>query len=425
MVFYIVLFCVIAAIILKLNTSKWSNPGTIFLLYWGFIVLMSSLRLYNLRETSFDAYFMIFVGVIAYFIGGIIANKFKIVCGNLHAFKYYNINYTFLIIAEIIVILYSLYRLSSIIQLLMGGNSWWEIRLMATSGENGVGTLKGGTLSQIIYEFVVAPLAYLISPTIVADLFVGMRNKKTLILGIGAMLSFSLSTVSRAIWAFTIIYIVFTMILYRKNYQLTAKQKKIIKFSPILIVVLFLVINQLTKMRNSEADILQNAYTYISGALPLLSIHLDNTISNTRTYGMLTLFGFLHPVLFILNRIHIIPYTNTFYEVQNIKDYLEIFRNIGEGINMNAYSTLFYDFYIDFGMIGVFVFSLLFGYICMRSYVNFRNKPDMRNLVLYLVLLQFIIFSMARIYTIYATRALTIIWLIPMFKKYADYCNSK
>ena len=84
---------------------------------------------------------------------------------------------------------------------------------------------------------------------------------------------------------------------------------------------------------------------------------------------------------------------------------------------MNAYATLFYDFYIDFGMPGIAIGSFFFGYICMRVFDLYRRACNSRNLVLCLILFQFVLFSVARIYTVYATRALSIIWLIPMFKK--------
>jgi oligosaccharide repeat unit polymerase len=90
---------------------------------------------------------------------------------------------------------------------------------------------------------------------------------------------------------------------------------------------------------------------------------------------------------------------------------------------MNAYATLFYDFYMDFGYIGVALLSFLFGYLCMRSYKYYKRIGDMRSLVLYLILLQFIMFSMARIYTVLATRALSLLWLLIMFKKEENSIN--
>ena len=59
-------------------------------------------------------------------------------------------------------------------------------------------------------------------------------------------------------------------------------------------------------MRNAEADLFTNAYAYISGCMPLLSIHVEEAISEIRTHGMLTMYGFLHPIFFVTNRLHIL-----------------------------------------------------------------------------------------------------------------------
>ena len=54
----------------------------------------------------------------------------------------------------------------------------------------------------------------------------------------------------------------------------------------------------------------------------------------------------------------------------------------------------------------------VFGFICMKAFNAYENRGDTRSLVLYLILFQFILFSVARIYTVYPTRALSFIWMI-------------
>lgn len=428
----IVACSIIFAGILYLKDRDFMNPGTIFSVYWGLIVFLAALQLYGLSETSQEAYFMIFLGILFYFFGSLFGCNVHIKFGrsvfigkNISSRYKYNINYKFFQIAACVVIIYSLYRISIIVRLLVEGNSWWAIRLMGTSGEGGIGTLKGGNLSDIIYSFIVSPIEYLIVPTVVVDMFVGKRRKDILILGVLATICYSISTVSRAVYAFAIIYVIVVCILVRKSFVLTKKQKKLIRMAPIIVLVFFLVINQFTKMRNSEADLLVNAYAYLSGAMPLLSIHLKEAISSTRTYGMLTFYGFLHPIFFVTNRLHILSYPQAFQNAKLIKANLETFISLGPNISMNAYATLFYDFYIDFGYFGVALLSALFGYLCMRSYKYYKRIGDSRSLVLYLLLLQFILFSMARIYTVLATRALSFVWLLIMFKKEKNIEQSK
>ena len=50
------------------------------------------------------------------------------------------------------------------------------------------------------------------------------------------------------------------------------------------------------------------------------------------------------------------------------------------------------------------------------AYKYLKSTGDIRSLVLYLILIQFIVFSVARIYTGLSTRALSIVWLLFVFK---------
>ncbi len=417
----IIVFSILAGVHLCFVKKDWMNPGSIFLFYWAFVVYMASLRLYGLRETSDKAYSFVLIGVVFYYLGAYLAScrrniKRRTVRKTIYL-RHYETNYKFLYFASLVVILYSIYRINLIIQFLSLGHSWWDIRLMATSGDGGVGTLKGGNWSDMIYSFVVSPLVYLIVPTIVTEILSGKKNRISIILSVIAIVVYSISTVSRSVWGFAIVYVVIVVLLFRKNIVLSKRQKKILKIVPLIIVALALIINKITIMRNSEADIFANAYAYISGCMPLLSVHLEEAISNERTYGMLTLYGFFNPIFFLTNRLHIFSYPEAFTTAKLVKDNLEVFVSLSPTINMNAYATLFYDFYIDFGMPGIAIGSFFFGYICMRVFDLYRRACNSRNLVLCLILFQFVLFSVARIYTVYATRALSIIWLIPMFKK--------
>lgn len=47
-----------------------------------------------------------------------------------------------------------------------------------------------------------------------------------------------------------------------------------------------------------------------------------------------------------------------------------------------------------------------------KTIVYFTRKKNMRTFVCYLIFVQLMIFSMARIYTIYTTRVLSLVWLL-------------
>ena len=78
MVGIIVILGLFAGIHMFLEKRSWLNPGTIFMFYWTIVVFMANLRLYGLRETSNKAYLFVLVGIIAFYIGSLLAIKVKI-----------------------------------------------------------------------------------------------------------------------------------------------------------------------------------------------------------------------------------------------------------------------------------------------------------------------------------------------------------
>ena len=410
----IVVFSVIGGVFFWRKKKNLWNPVSVFLFEWALVVYLSSLRLYNLIDISSKAYIFVLIGVISFFIGSLFGDNLRL--GKKRIGRVYEINYTRMNIASIVIIVFSLFRILFIIKLLSGGFSWWEIRLMSTSGEGGIGTLKGGNVSVFLHDCIIAPLMYLIVPTLFAELLVGARNKKFILLSLIAMTCYSISTVSRAVWAFSVLYILFIVVLYRKKYSLPKKVKRMMKYGIFIIIFLCVIIYRITLMRNVEADILTNMYAYITGCMPLLTLHLNEVTSSIRTYGAMSLYGFLYPVFFVLNYLHLLPYPDAFMDAQYVKNSLETFMPLSPDITMNAYVTLFYYFYIDFGYLGIIIGAFAFGYLCMKSYKYLKSTGDIRSLVLYLILIQFIVFSVARIYTGLSTRALSIVWLLFVFK---------
>jgi oligosaccharide repeat unit polymerase len=57
---------------------------------------------------------------------------------------------------------------------------------------------------------------------------------------------------------------------------------------------------------------------------------------------------------------------------------------------------MFYYFYFYFGYIGVFLGSLLFGYFCYRIFSKSILSNNRNNIILYLLVVQCILFSFVR-----------------------------
>lgn len=410
----------VIAIYFLIKTRTIYNPGTIFLLFWAVIVFLSVLNLDKAKPVRPASYGLILFGLISFGFGCFVCMSMRHGYKTAEKFTFELPDYTLLNLVCIFIIMYSAYRLRIIAGFLARGMSWGSIRMMhGVAGASGAGTLKGGNWSQLIHDFIVGPCIYLIAPLVSIEFILGKRNKLFLILSLTAMTVYSLSTVSRAIWAFSILYLLVILVIFMRNRSLPRFIRKYMKLIPVVVGLLFMVILFITKSRSStsQVNIFYNMLAYLTGGINLFDRHLHEPIAKIRTYGLFSLYGFLYPVFFVLNYAGIRLFPGIFNNITRIKQALEEFVTISRHIRMNAYCTLFFNFYNDLGIPGVFLGSFLFGYFCMLAYICFKKKKDVRSFVCYLILVQFMIFSMARIYTIYTTRALSLVWLFVLLPK--------
>ncbi|MFS0647150.1 O-antigen polymerase [Siminovitchia sp. 179-K 8D1 HS] len=286
---------------------------------------------------------------------------------------------------------------------------------MTTATEKGLG-LWGSELNLFIYTYIIAPLVYLAVPIAIVDYLVEKKNKLFVITTFIVIILFSIVTVSRNILVFSVIYFIFTSMIYRKQYAFSKVIKKNLKKAPVIIILAVLGIATITLLRKADANFLKEAYVYFVGALPSLTIRLGEPYADFRTYGMLSTRGFTRLIFIVLDNLGI-HYPESYLRAQEIMDNLEGFIPIGNDINMNAYATLFYNFYIDGGLIGIVLFSALLGFICRKAYQGVKYNINIRNSVFFLLVIQQLLFSVARIYTVYPTRALPFLLILIMFVK--------
>lgn len=408
------------AVFFYLTTKKLYNAGTIFLAYWAIITFLTSLNLDNAEPVRQSTYGLILLGLVSFAAGCLVCTQLKHRPQVNPDYNFEITSYRLLNIACIVIIVYSIYRIGIIASYLSRGISWGSIRMMhGIGGAAGEDTLKGGTWSQVIHDDIVAPCVYLIAPIFAVELFLGNRNKRFLLLSLTSMILYSISSVSRAIWGFSILYLLIILIVFLHRQNLSSDVRKWIKRIPFFGVILFAVILFITKSRSetSQVNLVYNMLAYLSGGINLFDIHMQEHIADIRTYGFFTMYGFIYPIFFVLNYIGILKFPTVFKDISLIKQQLEYYVQISDHVRMNAYSTLFFNFYNDFGVFGIFLGSFLFGYFCMLAYIYFTRKKNMRTFVCYLILIQFMIFSMARIYTIYTTRALSLVWLLILLPK--------
>ena len=418
------IFCVVFALSMALffyaATKKIYNPGTIFLGFWSVSLLLSALRLDNASEVGQEAYIYILLGLVFFALGAFVYYTLDKKPVLREEYRLEISDYRLMEIACVLVILYSLYRVALVVTFLSEGYSVWEVRVMhGIAGESGADTLKGGTVSQLLHDLIVAPCVYLIAPVFAVDIIAGKRNRRFAILAILAITLYSMGSISRSVWVFLILYLGIILLVFYKKQDLSPSVRKWIKRIPLFALAIFAVVLWITRSRSSDSEVnlLYNALAYLSGGIKLFDVHLGEKIADMRTYGAFSLYGFVYPVFFVLNYLGILPMPQAFTDVTYIKQQLETFVRISDHVSMNAYSTMFFNFYNDLGVPGVILGSFLFGLFCMMAYKAFLRYKNIRAFTCYLILIQFMLFSVARIYTIYTTRALSLVFLLLLLPK--------
>lgn len=415
MQFFIIAFSFICFIISYTKEKNIYNPMTLFFLYWFIVIALASMELYDIHSASQQTYGLIGLGLVSFAVGFLM--KLKSSSSKIKK-KYktqYVVRYKIYIVLNILIILFLFFRLIALVTLLREGYSWWSIRLMTTGVEKGFG-LWGSELNLVIYTYLVSPLVYLAIPIAVIDYLVEKKSKVFVWTTVIVVILFSIVTVSRNALVFSIIYLIFGSMIYGKHKKISEKIKKTLKKAPIIILLLAIGVGTITLLRKASAVFLKEAYVYLTGAIPSLSERLTEPFAELRTYGMLSTRGFTRIIFILLDKIGI-HYPESYLTADDILDNLEGFIPIGKGINMNAYATMFYDFYIDGGLVGIILGSIILGYICRRVYIGVKYNINICNTVFYLLIIQQLLFSMARIYSVYPTRALPFILILFMFKR--------
>lgn len=114
---------------------------------------------------------------------------------------------------------------------------------------------------------------------------------------------------------------------------------------------------------------------------------------NEYRFGTASLRGFVEVLLFAirlitLNRVNI--------ELTSVAEYASHFFNVSDTTKMNAYVTVFYTFMQDFGILGVVLLSMFFGYISVRFYNKVMQTATIKNTMFLMFMLVTLFYTTVR-----------------------------
>lgn len=168
-------------------------------------------------------------------------------------------------------------------------------------------------------------------------------------------------------------------------------RRRIKKILYVIILLAIFGIVFMTGDRQSEMSVTGAILSNFTLCLPLMD-HLIDIVHTTgdMTYGFVFFRGIFEIIctftgpLGIFNFPTILSqldkYTNPFYPISNSQ-------------TANAYTSMFFDFYLDFGLLGVVMESLIFGFIIQRIYLRMRKYPSDKNIIMYIIFAKAILYS--------------------------------
>lgn len=428
---FIILMMFILSVIVEKNIY---NPVSMFTFLFFLIFLLPSLNLYGWVPVDDRIYLICFLGVVCFTVGGFVSkgvlfskgnSAYRLVEGNQGSIteprqlKMRKIVYYVLLV---IVIAYQIVYTIRVIRMLLRGYALGAIRYAASleyALENGFNQLTTSRFDSILNRRIIKPCVNLLIPISIVRSFDvnGRINRKNLMV----MLVLSGLETLRTGGRITLIICLaqfFTYYLFiGKGIHLSAKQKRIIRRMIIVLVISLLYFTLMRKGASTFSSFFKEFYVYYGGALPNFSMRASDLFQAPKTLGFALLNPFFEIIIRFLTSTMGMNEPELFVQATSIINDLQTKVQVSTDQSFNAFVTLFYYFYSDFGIVGVLVCSFFYGFFCGYIYKEMKHKRDVFYSVLYLWLVNGIFYSMVRWQFYSSSYAYVIFVLFIMFTR--------
>ena len=351
-------FFLLCTIIYK---KKPLHPSIFFFALWSFILFLSVINLYGIYKPSDEAYFLISLMLIFFFLGNAVGNQLtKISFSKTQHHYFLNLKVFYGLTA--ISIIFSLITFFQVVYYYFSGIQLWQIRnwLLEPIGSNNPILNKRSFAESLFRTVIISPFNAVNVPITVyyffSPQFSGNKHRKIMLcLTIINLIISSLSNGGARLsficflGYFLLGYILFSNQHLFKNFQKT-KYKKYIY---ITLAIGILAVVAFTQLRAGSNQLIRQTYIYFALAPTLLSVWLPEIKKYHHTYGLLTSFG-IHSYFFrFLKMIGLDDFVPHVYDeaYQHILN-AELFKQVGSSTS-NAFVTPIYYFFIDGGYLFV------------------------------------------------------------------------
>jgi oligosaccharide repeat unit polymerase len=387
--------------------NRFFAPNTIFSLIWS-IILIAFLS-YNERYYQFSvkSSLLLLLGSLCFLIGsGLFTNHLPSRLPEVEN-RPTVLRAKIFIFLSLLTIIVLVYKAALNVQFLMLGMNFNDLQIMSLSQPEE----SRDFLISVITSLVAGPFAYVVIPVLGLELSQPKSRWWVILLTLLIIILFILQSGRRSLLLYIIPSILYLVINKPKSaFSFKEKLKLFLNYSPLFGIILYL-ISWLSFQRDTSFS--ETGYIYLGGGIAGFSQRIEQV--DTYYLGAGTLHGILVPVMIG------IKYLTHSYPIWWIKlDALveaanEI--NIGPSEYMNAFTSMFYAPYIDFGATGVLVISLFVGIIYGKAYKRVFSNPNSLNRSIYALLIVGLFGSMYTLYFTQSPYVLSFIYVYFLFKQ--------
>ncbi|ABO51544.1 hypothetical protein Dred_3042 [Desulforamulus reducens MI-1] len=364
-----------------IGARKIYSPIVTFSCFFGFLMLFARLQLYGLYSVSDTVYFYIILGVVAFTVGALFANKIKLPCVKLSD-KNFSDKYYW--IAVVICLAGLIVNYKVILIYFTQGLNIADIYNMMARTVGGEETLLTNTYShveEIMQQYIGYPLLYMLVPMSILMYF-EKRKSKYLIVAIGLFLIRFLVDFRRTYLVNIIIFVVIiAFIESKKGFNFIKRHKWKFITAIVMLVIAFIVVSRVRRGEDSYS-FSYNLYTYYVGSIPYFDqrIQLWQASNSQFTYGFTSFRGIFAPFFSVFGLIFGLSEPAAFSRATDVVHSLHnIVLYITSGHRFNSYATVFFEFYADGGVIGIVIGSWIYGYIAQRLYRKLILQGNVRD----------------------------------------------
>ena len=295
------------------------------------------------------------------------------------------------------------------VKYLMSGMNFNDIQLMNLSGPVG----SRDFFITIITMLIAMPFVYVVIPILGLELCRPKKRWWVILLTLLIIFLFVLQGGRRAILIYIIPSVLYIVIDDLRNYLSKKIKSKLLLIIISLSAIIIYLISWLSFQRDTSFK--ETGYLYLSGGIASFSERIEHI--DKFYLGAGTLHGFLAPIMIGVKYLtHSYPSwwvnLDSLVEAKN-----EI--KIGPAMYMMAFNTMFYIPYIDFGVVGVLLISLLVGIIYGWAYRRVFSDSNSLNKSVYALLIIGLFGSMYTLYFSQSPYVLSFIYIYFIFKKKA------